>query len=289
MDKTITAARPGPVRSDTREGNERERDLERLAQLRVMDDDFMRCVFRDQSDLAEDVLRILTGIDDLMLVGYETQRDLKRLVGARSAELDVWGVDSQGQWYDMEVQRGTSPNARRARYNSAGMDIEALTTGQDFGRLPEQWVIFVMEEDPFGDGESHYLFERMQDCGSRKLGDGTHILYINGSYRGDDALGRLMADFCQSDPALIGHPGLRKRVEYFKNTQKGVGEMCEILEQMRDEAMEKGIEQGIEQGEQRNLLSNVRSLMEKLSLTARQALDLLDVPEAEQPRYLAML
>ena len=57
--------------------------------------------------------------------------------------------------------------------------------------------------------------------------------------------------------------------------------MCEILEEMRDEAMRKGMEQ--------NLLNNVRSLMEGVGWTAQQALDTLKVPESDQAKYLAML
>ena len=36
-------------------------DLERLRSLRPIDDDFMRCLFKDNIPLAEMVLRIITG------------------------------------------------------------------------------------------------------------------------------------------------------------------------------------------------------------------------------------
>lgn len=267
--------------------------LELLDKLRVMDDEFMRCVFRDQRELAQDVLRILTGMGNLTLVRLETQRDLKRLVGARSVELDVWGVDEEGRWYDFEVQRGGDPDVQRARYHSAGMDIEALGAGHDFAELPEQWVIFVMEEDPFGEGAGRYLLERADGGGGRRSVDCTHILYVNGQYRGNDALGSLMADFCQSDPSLIKHPGLHKRVEYLKKSGEGEHKMSrtveEILADLRAEAMEQGLEQGREEGTRSTRLEAARAMMEQLACTAQRALELLKVPEAEQPSYLAVL
>ena len=61
--------------------------------------------------------------------------------------------------------------------------------------------------------------------------------------------------------------------------------MCEVFDEIRQE----GIEQGIEQGEERRLIDDLRSLMERLSLTAHEAFDLLNVPEAKRPQYLAML
>lgn len=62
-------------------------------------------------------------------------------------------------------------------------------------------------------------------------------------------------------------------------------QMCEVFDEIRQE----GIEQGIEQGEERRLIDDLRSLMERLSLTAQEALDALNVPEAKRPQYLAML
>ena len=44
---------------DTAE-QKRQKDLERLHSLRPMDDDFMRCLFKDNIPLAEMVLRIIT-------------------------------------------------------------------------------------------------------------------------------------------------------------------------------------------------------------------------------------
>ena len=60
------------------------KDLERLRGFRPIDDDFMRCLFRDNIPLVELVLRIITGKPDLMITEFQTQKDMKRLAGARS-------------------------------------------------------------------------------------------------------------------------------------------------------------------------------------------------------------
>ena len=119
-----------------------EEDLQRLRGFRPIDDTFMRCLFRDNLPLAQFVLRIITGKPDLILTREETQKDLNRLLGARSLCLDVHGVDSEDREYDIEVQRadrGARPE--RARYHSAAMDIEALDAGQIFEALPETYTI----------------------------------------------------------------------------------------------------------------------------------------------------
>ncbi len=42
---------------------------------------------------------------DLTLVREETEMDLKQIAGGRSVCIDVTGVDSNGKYYDLEIQR----------------------------------------------------------------------------------------------------------------------------------------------------------------------------------------
>ncbi len=108
----------------------------------------MRCLFKDNIPLAEFVLRIITDKPDLNITDCETQKDIKRLAGARSICLDAYGTDSVGKKYDLEVQRqdkGADPH--RARYHSSVMDIENLHSGQEFKELPDTYTIFIIEKD----------------------------------------------------------------------------------------------------------------------------------------------
>lgn len=70
-----------------------QEDLQRLRGLRPIDDDFMRCLFKDNIPLAEFVLRIITDKPDLIITDCETQKDMKRLAGVRSICLDAYGKD----------------------------------------------------------------------------------------------------------------------------------------------------------------------------------------------------
>ena len=83
----------------------RQEDLQRLRDLRPIDDDFMRCLFKDNIPLAEFVLRIITDKQDLIITDCETQKDMKRLAGAHSICLDAYGTDADGKRYDLEIQR----------------------------------------------------------------------------------------------------------------------------------------------------------------------------------------
>lgn len=231
--------------SDAEQRFEHRKDLERLEALRPIDDDFMRCLFRGQPELAQEVLRTVTGIADLVVTHTETQRDIKRLAGARSVCLDVWAKDSAGREYDFEVQRADSgADAHRARYHSSVMDVESLSSSEDFRALPESYVIFLTECDEFGAEMGVYRFVRVDMALGIPFGDGSHILYVNARYNGDDPLGDLMHDFLCSDPDDMRVSSLAERVRYLKRDPEGVSYMCKMMEEMRYEALQKGLQRG---------------------------------------------
>lgn len=263
-----------------------EEDLQRLRGLRPIDDTFMRCLFRDNLPLAQLVLRIITGKQDLVLTREETQKDVKRLLGARSLCLDVHGVDSEDRQYDIEIQRADSgARPERARYHSAAMDIEALDAGQEFEALPETYTIFVTERDFFGRGLGLYPIERMNLALNEPFNDREHILYVNGQYNGDDALGRLMHDFLCNDPDDMHYDLLAERSRYFKENPKGVSEMCKAMEDLRNEALAIGREEGLatgiakgrEEGRLKEVINSVRTVKAKLGLSDQQAKDFFSI------------
>ena len=118
-----------------------------------MDDEFMRCLFKDNIPLAQLVLRIITGKPDLLITDCQTQKDMKRLAGARSICLDAYGTDSSGKKYDLEVQRedkGAGPC--RARYHARVLNIENLMLDRILTNCPNVsqfllWKMMCIKQD----------------------------------------------------------------------------------------------------------------------------------------------
>ena len=228
---------------DTAE-QKRQKDLKRLHRLRPIDDDFMRCLFKDNIPLAEFVLRIIIDKQDLVITNCETQKDMKRLAGARSICLDAYGTDSVGKRYDLEIQRqenGADPH--RARYHSSVMDIENLHSGQEFKELPDTYTIFILEKDFYGKCKAVYPIERINLATGKHFEDGEHILYVNGEYRGESNIGKLMHDFNCTKADDMNFKLMADRTRYLKENPKGVNEMCRIMEDMRDESIKEGIQE----------------------------------------------
>lgn len=222
----------------TLEEQKRQEDLQRLRGLRPIDDDFMRCLFKDNIPLVGLVLRIITGKPDLIITNCQTQKDMKRLGGARSICLDAYGTDTAGKKYDMEIQRedkGADPH--RARYHSSVMDVENLDAGQEFSQLPDTYTIFIIEKDFYHMGKPVYSIERINLDTGKLFDDGEHILYVNGAYRGASDIGKLMHDFNCTDASDMNFELMADRTRYLKENPKGVSEMCKVMEDMRKESL----------------------------------------------------
>lgn len=217
-----------------------EDDLRTIENYRPIDDDFMRVLFKNDLPLAQTVLRIITGIDDLELISEETQYDAKRLQGGRSLCLDVLGKDSKGRLFNLEVQRadkGATP--QRARYHSSVMDVEFLHAKQEFVDLPITYVIFITESDVRGKGKLLYNFAWTDTQDGTLLNDGAHIMFVNGAYDNQDdtsALAQLVHDFRCKRADEMKTKALADKTRYLKDSPEGVNEMCKAIEDMRNEA-----------------------------------------------------
>lgn len=225
-----------------------QEDLQRLRGFRLLDDDFMTKCFESDPKYIQLVLRIVLDMPDLVVVDVRTQVFVENLLN-RSVRLDVVATDSLGRKINIEIQRSEKGAGRkRARYNSSMMDANLLRKGENFDELPETYVVFITEHDVLGKGQPVYSIERYISGSDEKFDDGSHILYVNGAYRGDTPLGKLMHDFSCTAPDQMYYDELAERVRFFKETKEGVLTMCKVMEDMRNEATERGIAQGIARG-----------------------------------------
>ncbi|MDD5832119.1 MAG: PD-(D/E)XK nuclease family transposase, partial [Clostridiales bacterium] len=226
-----------------------ERNLERLKALRPIDDDFMRCLFRNNIPLTQELIDAIFPTEGLRIRTVETQADLKHLTGPRSLCLDILASDARDKKYNIEIQRSDKgAGAKRSRYHSGALDVDLLKKKQDFDSLPTTYVIFITENDYFKQGLSMYHIERMIRETNEPFNDEAHIIYVNGQYRGSDALGGLMHDFSCSDWRDMKNKTLAEATRELKETEKGVDTMCRILEEMCNEARAEGRAEGMAKG-----------------------------------------
>ena len=217
-----------------------QEDLQRLRGFRLLDDDFLTKCFEGDTASIELVLQIVLEKPDLKVLDVRTQVFVENLLN-RSVRLDILATDSTGAKLNVEVQRSDKGAGRkRARYNSSMMDANLLKKGEDFDKLPETWVIFITENDVMGKGLPLYPIERCFLGTGERFEDGSHILYVNGAYRGDTPIGKLMHDFSCIDAADMYYGTLADRVRFFKESKEGIEIMCRAMEDMRNQTLKEG-------------------------------------------------
>ena len=231
-----------------------QEDLQRLRGFRLLDDDFLTKCFEGDPKYIQLVLQIVLEMPDLVVSDVRTQVFVENLLN-RSVRLDILATDSTGRKINVEIQRADKGAGRkRARYNSSMMDANLLRKGEDFDKLPETYVVFITEHDVLGDGQSLYKIERYISGSSKKFENGSHILYVNGEYRDETPIGRLMHDFSCTNPENMYYDELAERVRFFKESKEGVAIMCKAMEDMRNESIKAGIKEGRKEEKKQTVL-----------------------------------
>ncbi len=211
--------------------------LKAIAELSLLDDNLMTLVFDRNIEATELLLNVILQRNDLKVLEVVGQREYKNpMSGGRSITIDIYAVDGNGKVYDVEVQHapeGADPH--RARFHSSMVDTKMLKAGQKFKEIHDSYVIFITASDVMGAGRALYHVNRVIEETGTYFGDGSHIIYVNGSYKDDnDPVGRLMHDFRCLSSADMFYPVLAREVEYFKETEGGREVVCQIFEDLAE-------------------------------------------------------
>lgn len=215
----------------------RKETLDAIRKLCLLDDNLMTLVFDRNIEATELLLNVILRRNDLRVLDVVAQREYKNpMPGGRSITIDIYAVDGNDKVYDIEVQRASEgADVHRARFHSSMIDTKMLKVGQEFKEIHDSYVIFITANDVIGAGCSLYHVNRTIEETGAYFNDGSHIIYVNGSYKDDnDPVGKLMHDFrCLSSVDMF-YPILAEQVKYFKETEGGQEIMCQVFEDLAE-------------------------------------------------------
>ena len=100
---------------------------------------------------------------------------------------------------------------------------------------------------------------------------------LNGSYKGDDEIGKLMHDFNAKSSKDMNYKELAEGLHHFKETREGRDSMCEAVQNYAEKYAEK------------KLVNSVQALMESMKLTLEQALDTLKIQDEDRTYIIQQL
>ena len=266
---------------------------ERIQNMRLMDDTLMTAALDGNIEATQFLLRIILKMPNLIVTRSKSQVEFKNLFG-HSLRMDVDARTEEDERIDIEVERDKyRASPERSRYQLAIRDASFLPQGEDFKKLPTTYLVFITEIDYWGDGLAVYHVDRKVRENDKYFNDRAHIVYVNGSYVGDDEIGRLIADLRESNPDKMRNPELANRVRALKNSETEVKKMCKAMEitfeEGRKEGHAEGRKEGIEEGDQNRGVQDVENLMDTLGLDLVEAFKALRIPMEEHQIYTNLI
>ncbi|TGY64938.1 hypothetical protein [Dubosiella muris] len=210
-----------------------------IQQFTLFSDFFMHAVFSHSRKAVQLLARIVTGKKDLIVVewGLEVKKGFPFF---RNDRYDLFIIDQYGNVYNIEIENTLRSLGKRAFHNMCLLGSQSLKPGEEHKALRENWVVFLTKKDFLNQNEPFYSYEWFNRKWKRILHTKAHICFVNGEYRGDDAIGRLMHDFRCTNLDDMFYDELREAVSYFKKEPEGVNAMCEIMKEFERKSKNEG-------------------------------------------------
>ena len=118
------------------------------------------------------------------------------------------------------------------------------------------------------------------------FGDGSHIIYVNGSYKDvSDPVGKLIHDFWCEEPEEMYYQQLSESVRHFKKEKGGQEIMSTLLEQFVQEERREGRAEGKRESARRMIQKGKLSLFdiaEYLDITLKEVEEIKNSIEEEE-------
>ena len=94
--------------------------------------------------------------------------------------LDVYAADVNRTRFNVEMQVTLQKFlSKRSRYYHDQIDMDALLTGNSYEDLPDTYVLFICDFDPFGDGLYRYSTGTYCEETGNRINDGVKTIYLN--------------------------------------------------------------------------------------------------------------
>ena len=281
-----------------------EHRIKTIDELTLMDDYMFAQVMRDTRHL-KPLLQFVLQVPIAKIELIEPQKTEKEGYDSKGIRLDLYVTDEQGVVYNVEVQTTSKKHLpKRMRYYQSTIDISILRPGVDYKELRKTFVIFICNYDPFGRNRYVYTFENIcREEPDLLFGDETVKVIVN--TRGE--IGEISEELKEvirylNDGTVSGQysqeldtavtavkSNEERRLEYMTLAMHDMEIREEALEEGRQEGRQEGREEGFTKGKDEERLFNIRNAMKKLNLSVEKAMDFMDIPAEDQPKYALML
>ncbi len=131
-------------------------------------------------EICKGVIEAVLGVSLERIEYVNAEHAIDPVLGGRGVRMDAYVRAGKGV-YDVEMQTYRRKNlGKRLRYYQASMDVRALEKGKPYDFLPESYIVFLCDFDPFAIARPAYTFEvTCREDAGLDLGHGFHWLVLN--------------------------------------------------------------------------------------------------------------
>ncbi len=129
-----------------------------LQELTIKDNFMFRAVMLEEENCRQ-LLELILGFP-IEKVEVDREKSMIFNPDYKGIRLDILAKDEAGTHYNVEMQAVKHKAlCKRSRYYHSQMDMEFLLRGEEYDSLPNTYVIFICDFDPFGEGKYRYTLE----------------------------------------------------------------------------------------------------------------------------------
>lgn len=193
----------------------------------------------------------------------------------RGVRLDIYAKDEKNTRYNVEMQViQKSELSKRIRYYHSQMDMDILLSGSSYENLPDVYVIFICDFDPFGKEKYRYTFEaQCEEEPKLYLQDGCHSIFLSTYGKNRDEVPEELVNFL----AFVKADGTASRQDFSDDFVKSLQESIErikgsrrmeekfmLLEELIEDERAEAREEGREEGRAEGITESVFDFLEDL-------------------------
>lgn len=157
-------------------------------------------------------------------VEVSTEKNIVYHPEYKGVRLDVYAKDENNTRYNVEMQVSSQSSlGLRSRYYQSQMDMEMLLSGSEYAELPNSYVIFICDFDPFGEKKYKYTFQ--MECKETKkvrLQDKRNIVFLSTKGRNDEEVPKELIRFLKFVEADLKESQNDFQDEYVRKLQEFV-------------------------------------------------------------------
>lgn len=231
--------------------------IKRLKELTIKDNFMFGAVMMNEDNckgLLERVLEI-----PIERVEVSKEKSIVYHPEYKGVRLDVYAKDDKKTRYNVEMQvKKKLALGKRSRYYQSQMDMEMLLSGSEYEELPNTYVIFICDFDPFGEEKYRYTFQTMCAESSKvDLEDGRKIIFLSTHGKNESEVPKELVTFLKYVKEDLEGSEKEFHDSYVEQIQKSICEIkgnrdmeerLMIFEEMLKEEYVSGLEEGREKG-----------------------------------------